>query len=125
MEPSLRPQGYLSLGEMAQVVSMLNSGEIVTATPAFRGKIVPVAKKITLGGRGGAYYVNAKGKKVYLKRYQKRQCIKGGGVEGDDLGLCRSVTAHTGDMSAAALEKMGGIPKYAKLFLDPNKHGAQ
>ena len=39
-----------------------------------RGKILPVRKTILKGGGGGLYYVNSKGKRVYLKEYQRKQC---------------------------------------------------
>ncbi len=39
-----------------------------------RGKILPVKKTILKGEKGGLYYVNTKGKQVYLKEYQRRQC---------------------------------------------------
>jgi len=111
----------MTLTQMSDFLEFLNTGDIVSATPAFKGKIVPVRKNIVLGGRGGAFYLNEKGKKVYLKRYQKRQCVKGHGVQGDDAGVCRTVNVHTQDMSTAVLSRMGGLPKYAKLFIDPRK----
>jgi hypothetical protein len=39
-----------------------------------RGKILPVRKTILQGTGGGLYYVNQKGKRIYLKEYQRRQC---------------------------------------------------
>ncbi len=49
-------------------------------TPALQ--VVP--KQIRVGPRGGAYYVNARGRRVHLKRYQREQCRAGSmpGVNG-------------------------------------------
>lgn len=111
-----------SLHDMEVFLRLLNEGDTLAARPSFRGKIVPVVKKLEIGRRGGAYYENEKGKKVYLKRYQKQQCIKDGRVEGDDDGKCRTVNVHTEDMAQEVLTKMGGIPKYAKMFFDSRKN---
>ena len=110
-----------SLRDMEVFINLLNEGDTLAARPSFRGKIVPVVKTLQIGERGGAYYVNSKGKKVYLKRYQKQQCIKDGRVEGDNAGKCRQVNVHTEDMAQEVLSKMGGIPKYAKMFIDTSK----
>lgn len=37
------------------------------------GKIAPVRKELMLGGRRGVYYVNARGKRVYLKAAQYKE----------------------------------------------------
>ena len=41
------------------------------------GKIPPVGKRLFVGEKGGVYYYNHRGNKIYLKRYQKRQCTHG------------------------------------------------
>lgn len=40
-------------------------------------KLPVVFKDIVLTNRGAMFYINNKGKKVYLKKYQREQCLRG------------------------------------------------
>nr|UMO79639.1 hypothetical protein [Pandoravirus aubagnensis] len=46
------------------------------ATP-WPGTLKPVIKDVDTGPRGGPFYINKFGKKVYLKKKQKEQCLNG------------------------------------------------
>jgi hypothetical protein len=50
------------------------------------GRRVQVEKVVMAGGRGGLYYRNAKGKKIYLKAYQRDKCV--GKTLERDSGVC-------------------------------------
>lgn len=66
------------------------NGRLYVLTP-YRpeGRIPPVRKRVRRGDRGGLYYTNADGQRVYLKPYQQRQCRYGelAGYYGG--GICR------------------------------------
>ncbi|ELR12427.1 uncharacterized protein ACA1_324720 [Acanthamoeba castellanii str. Neff] len=40
------------------------------------GKLDTVAKILHVGEKGGVYYVNEKGKRIYLKKYQYKQLLE-------------------------------------------------
>ena len=89
-----------------------------TAVAAWKGKIVPVKKNIVLGSRGGAYYVNRAGKKVYLKRYQKRQCLIEKRLEGELNHACQMLRTNLeGYDNLSKGEREAFIPKYARMYL--------
>ena len=58
------------------------------------GRIVNVNKKILIGPRGGPYYVNGAGNRVYLKESQVNQCIERGYLPGDFKGVCEQIKRH-------------------------------
>ena len=52
------------------------------------GRRVQVNKDVKVGQRGGLYYINDLGKRVYLKDYQREKCVNGK-LEYDH-GVCSS-----------------------------------
>lgn len=63
-----------------------------------------VPKVVQTGPRGGAYYIDANGRQIYLKAYQKRQCAEGGFLRGASGGSCpRTVVSY--DTSRTRCEK--------------------
>ena len=59
------------------------------------GKIVPQSKSVQTGGRGGLFYINAAGNRVYLKAYQREKCLKN--TLSSDTGACRSGVLYQND----------------------------
>lgn len=49
----------------------------------FNGNIFPVSKEVQVGPKGGLYYINKSGNKIYLNNRQKRE------LENGKLVLCR------------------------------------
>jgi len=68
----------LLLGDLVDDLAQVNfqvGEQIYRMVPIdHSGKILPVKKTILKGENGGLYYVNQKGKRIYLKEYQRKQC---------------------------------------------------
>ena len=87
-------------------------GSLVT----LRGKAVPVAKNLKLGSRGGISYENSKGRRVYMKRADKRKCLELGYVPGSRTNICKHIKVHEEDLPEAL---RGDIPKYGRFYTGP------
>jgi hypothetical protein len=83
---------------------------------SMNGHIVPVVKNILIGPRGGAYYINQRGRIVYLDRGQKHKCLNGYMV-GDKDGVCKRMSVHTNDdTEPASFNGMKRLKKYGGLY---------
>jgi hypothetical protein len=60
----------------------------VNVKTTVHGKIVQHTKSVQTGDRGGLFYINAAGNKVYLKAYQRDKCLQN--TLSSDTGVCRS-----------------------------------
>jgi len=104
---------------LVEMMSFLNGGVDGRMGTALRwdGKFVPVKKNLAVGRRGGLSYVNTAGKKVWLKRWQKEQCLGKKAVQGDDGNLCARVKVHDADVPDAVKGPGRYIPKYGRLYV--------
>lgn len=66
-------------------------------------------KRLQHGENGGIYYINARGRKVYLKPSQKRDCMFGK-LAGGDSNVCQSYLANNG-VHQSWLGKLHGVPR--------------
>ena len=70
------PDPAFPIAALGAIDPFLNDGR-VRVTTTFRGRQVQVKKKVLIGSRGGLYYMNGNNKPVYLKDYQRKQCVAG------------------------------------------------
>ena len=64
---------------------------------------------LTLGSRGALSYVSKNGKRVYLKQYQKKQCLLEASLGGDVKGVCKLVKVQTRGLPEGAIPDYGGL----------------
>lgn len=103
-DPALTPLRMAML-DAALFLDAQTRKSIGTLLAWYRAPLPATYKEIRVGARGGAYYVNSRGKRVWLKRYQREQC-KRGTLRGAAPGTCprqiREYRRHTPSASLCA-----------------------
>lgn len=75
--PSIDPQQHYAI--------LMNAASVITEELTYfmdnlagnRQHLSVVPKTVITGKRGGAYYINERGNKIWLKKDQKTQCVNG------------------------------------------------
>lgn len=75
-----------------------------------RSHAAAVDKALRLGSRGGIFYVNTVGRRVYLKRYQRVQCLQKHELPGDANRACQKLIARE-----AAERGVAFVPRYGHV----------
>ena len=69
-----------------------------------------VDKTLRLGTRGGVFYINTAGRRVYLKQYQRAQCLRHHSLPGDANEACAKLIARDAPTHGPFF-----IPRYGRI----------
>jgi hypothetical protein len=78
----------------ASVFVVEEIGRLAMQCLQYSSRLSVKQKFVETGGRGGAYYVNDKGNKIWLKKHQKDQC-RNGTLLGSGITCPRQIRDYT------------------------------